>query len=128
MKNKTSNRLVLIIDGLCILLFLLFVSFIFVLPEEVQKKVLPAFAIINPFTSGAYVLGCGLLVTCIWGKGRIILSLGVVIAGCYMMIVLISLVAVMGMTSAVELLFFLPHVVIIVACLIVIYRRIARRE
>lgn len=126
MKNKVNDWIVLVIDGICILLFLLFISFIFVLPDETQEKVLPAFAIINPFTTGAYALGCGLLVTCVWGKGRTILSLGVVIAVCYMIIVLISLVAVMGMTSTVELLIYLPHVVIIIACLTIIYRRVVR--
>jgi len=126
MKNKVSDWIVLAIDGICILLFLLFISFIFVLPDEAQEKVLPAFAIINPFTTGDYALGCGLLVTCIWGKGRTILSLGAVIAVCYMIFVLISLVAVMGMTSTVELLIYLPHVVIIIACLTIIYRRVVR--
>lgn len=59
-----STRTVMIIDGICLTLFVLMGIYIFALPTAVQDMLMPAFIVINPFQTGAWIMGIGFLVTC----------------------------------------------------------------
>ena len=65
-----SMKAVKIIDAICIVIFVLMGVYIFVLPNATQDLLLPVFTIINPYKTGAWIMGIGFLVTCLWGKGR----------------------------------------------------------
>ena len=64
-----SMKAVKIIDAICIVIFVLMGVYIFVLPNATQDLLLPVFTIINPYKTGAWIMGIGFLVTCLWGKG-----------------------------------------------------------
>ena len=65
-----SMKAVKIIDIICIVIFVLMGVYIFALPEATQDLLLPVFTIINPYKTGAWIMGIGFLVTCLWGKGK----------------------------------------------------------
>lgn len=78
------------------------------------------YAIVNPFTIGAYILGVVVLIQYIMYDGWIIKGLLSIFYG---MVILISFIVMMGMTSAWELCIYLPHIVVIVLCGIVTHRK-----
>ena len=65
-----TMRAVKIIDVICIALFVFMGVFIFALPDATQNVLMPVFTIINPYKTGAWIMGIGFLVTCLWGKGK----------------------------------------------------------
>ena len=87
-----SMKAVKIIDAICIVIFVLMGVYIFVLPNATQDLLLPVFTIINPYKTGAWIMGIGFLVTCLWGKGRAGLVLGIVLLVCYLIMAFVSLV------------------------------------
>lgn len=113
----------MIIDGVCIALFALIIIYFFLLPDEMQTAFLPAFRILNPFCVGSWIIGLGLLDTCIWGEGRMGLLFGISMAFCYLVLLAISLVALIGVTTVKDLWIYAPHAVIIPACIAVVFRR-----
>ena len=117
-----STKAIMVIDGICIVLFMFMWIYMLVLPEGLQDQLMPVFTIVNPFRTGAWIMGIGFLVTCLWGKGRIGLGLGVVMLICYLIIASISVVGLMVMTSGFDLLWYLHPILIVIACIIVIRR------
>ena len=118
-----SMRTVKIIDAICIVIFVLMGVYIFALPNAAQDLLLPFFTIINPYKTGAWIMGIGFLVTCLWGKGRTSLVLGIVLLACYLITAFVSLVGLMVITSGLDLLWYLHPILIVIACIAAVCRR-----
>ena len=118
-----SMRTVKIIDIICIVIFVLMGVYIFALPEATQDLLLPVFTIINPYKTGAWIMGIGFLVTCLWGKGRTSLVLGIVLLACYLITAFVSLVGLMVITSGLDLLWYLHPILIVITCIAAVCRR-----
>ena len=118
-----TMRTVKIIDVICIALFVFMGVFIFALPDATQNVLMPVFTIINPYQTGAWIMGIGFLVTCLWGKGRTSLVLGIVLLACYLITAFVSLVGLMVITSGLDLLWYLHPILIVIACIAAVCRR-----
>ncbi len=116
-------RVVKIIDVICILAFLFMGVYIFALPDGFQDSLMPVFKIINPYQTGAWIMGIGFLVTCVWGKGRISVFLGIMLLACYLITAFVSLVGLMVVTSGTDLLWYLHPILIVFASVVAVYRR-----
>ena len=121
-------KMVKTIDGICIILFLFMGIYIFALSGKMQDLLMPVFEIINPYQTGPWIMGIGFLVTCIWGKGRTGLLLGIVMLICYLITAAVSVVGLMVVTSGWDLLWYLHPVLIIIAGIIVIRNRKKNRR
>ena len=118
-----SMKTVMIIDGICIVLFLFMWIYMLALSDGMQDQLMPVFTIINPFQTGAWIIGVGFLVTCLWGKGKSGLILGIVLLACYLITAFISLVGLMVITSGFDLLWYLHPILVVIACIAAIYRK-----
>ncbi len=118
-----SMKAVKIIDAICIVIFVLMGVYIFVLPNATQDLLLPVFTIINPYKTGAWIMGIGFLVTCLWGKGRAGLVLGIVLLACYLITAFISLFGLIVLTSGVDLLWYLHPIIVLIGCIVAIRRK-----
>lgn len=118
-----SMKAVKIIDAICIVIFVLMGVYIFVLPNATQDLLLPVFTIINPYKTGAWIMGIGFLVTCLWGKGKAGLVLGIVLLVCYLITAFVSLVGLMVVTTGLDLLWYLHPIPIIIGCIVAICRK-----
>ena len=116
-------RAVKVIDAICIILFVFMGIYIFALPEGAQDQIMPVFTIINPYQTGAWIMGIGFLVTCLWGKSRTGLVLGIVLLACYLITAFVSLVGLMVITSGLDLLWYLHPILVVISCIAAIYRR-----
>lgn len=123
-----NMKAVKIIDAICIVLFLLMGVYIFVLPESAQDLLMPVFIIINPYKTGAWIMGIGFLITCIRGEGRAGLILGFVLLACYLITAFISLVGLIVVTSGFDLLWYLHPIIIVFACIVAIRRKVKVRS
>ena len=115
-----SMKAVKIIDAICIVIFVLMGVYIFVLPNATQDLLLPVFTIINPYKTGAWIMGIGFLVTCLWGKGKAGLVLGVVLLACYLITAFVSLVGLMVVTTGFDLLWYLHPIPVVIGCIVAI--------
>ena len=118
-----TMKAVKMIDAICIALFVFMGIYIFTLPEGVQDNLMPVFTIINPYQTGAWIMGIGFLVTCLWGKGRTGLVLGIVLLACYLITACVSLVGLMVITIGLDLLWYLHPTLVVIASIAAIYRR-----
>ena len=118
-----SMKAVKIIDAICIVIFVLMGVYIFVLPNATQDLLLSVFTIINPYKTGAWIMGIGFLVTCLWGKGKAGLVLGVVLLVCYLITAFVSLVGLMVVTTGFDLLWYLHPIPVVIGCIVAIRRK-----
>ena len=118
-----TMKAVKMIDAICIALFVFMGIYIFTLPEGAQDNLMPVFTIINPYQTGAWIMGIGFLVTCLWGKGRTGLVLGIVLLACYLITACVSLVGLMVITIGLDLLWYLHPTLVVIASIAAIYRR-----
>ncbi len=117
-------KAVKIIDTICIVVFVLMGVYIFALPEVAQDSLLPVFTIINPYKTGAWIMGIGFLVTCSWGKDRTGVVLGIVLLICYLITAFVSLVGLMVVTRGLDLLWYLHPIPVVIGCIVAIRRKI----
>ena len=93
-------------------------------PDEGESVVLTAYsdfiAYINPFTIGAYLLGVVALLNLKYCQSKAY-RIGFFVSYCFLAVC--SLVAIMGMTYWWELFMYAPHVIIIVAAIMIMSRR-----
>ena len=122
-----SVKTVVIIDGICVILFLLMGIYIFALPLTVQDQLMPVFTVINPFRTGAWIMGIGFLVTCLWGKEKTGLFLGIIMMVCYLITAFVSLVGLMTVTTAYDLLWYLHPIPIVIGCVALLVRSMRKR-
>ncbi len=118
-----TMRTVKIIDTICIVIFVLMGVYIFALPEATQNHLLPVFTIINPYKTGAWIMGIGFLITCLWGKGRAGLAWRGVLLACYLITAFVSLVGLMVVTSGFDLLWYLHPIPVVIGCIAAIRRK-----
>lgn len=118
-----SMKAVKIIVAICIALFVFMGIYIFALPNGVQDMLMPVFTIVNPYKTGAWIMGIGFLITCIWGKGRTGPILGIVMLVCYIVTAFVSLVGLMVVTSGYDLLWYLHPVPVVIGCIVAIRRK-----
>ncbi|SFO29329.1 hypothetical protein SAMN05216515_12122 [Eubacterium pyruvativorans] len=118
-----SMKAVKVIDIICIVIFVLMGVYIFALPNAAQDFLLPVFTIINPYKTGAWIIGIGFLVTCLWGKGKAGLVLGVVLLVCYLITAFVSLVGLMVVTTGLDLLWYLHPILVVIGCIVAIRRK-----
>ena len=118
-----SMKAVKVIDIICIVIFVLMGVYIFALPEATQDLLLTVFTIINPYKTGAWIMGIGFLVTCLWGKGKAGLVLGVVLLVCYLITAFVSLVGLMVVTTGFDLLWYLHPIPVVIGCIVAIRRK-----
>ena len=118
-----SMKAVKVIDIICIVIFVLMGVYIFALPNAAQDLLLPFFTIINPYKTGAWIMGIGFLVTCLWGKGKAGLVLGVVLLACYLITAFVSLVGLMVVTTGFDLLWYLHPIPVVSGCIAAIRRK-----
>ena len=115
-----SMKAVKIIVAICIALFVFMGIYIFALPNGVQDMLMPVFTIVNPYKTGAWIMGIGFLITCIWEKERTGLILGIVMLVCYIVTAFVSLVGLMVVTSGYDLLWYLHPVPVVIGCIVAI--------
>ena len=123
-----SEKTVIVVDVICLMLFVLMGIYIFALPAAMQDQLMPLFIVINPFRTGAWIMGIGFLVTCLWGKAKIGLIWGLIMIACYLITAFISLVGLMTVATAYDLLWYLHPVPIVTGCAVVIYRSVKKRR
>jgi len=116
-----SMKALWIIDGLCIVLFLFIMAFVFVLPSQQQKPFLPLFSIL--YRTGAWIIGAGLVCTCLWGKGRLGLILGIIMLVFYLITTFVTLFGLMALTVEWELLWYIHPVLVIPGCIFALWSR-----
>lgn len=114
---------VMILDGICIVLFLFFMTFLFVLPDREQELLMPVFKILQPYRIGAWIMGIGLLVTCMWGRGKAGLILGLIMLFCYLITTFVTLFGLLALTSQWELLWYFHPILILPGCIITLRNR-----
>ncbi len=118
-----SMKAVKIIDIICIVLFVFMWVYIFALPDATQDSLMPVFNMINPYKTGAWIMGIGFLITCIWGEGKTGLILGIVLLVCYLITAFVSLVGLIVVTSGFDLLWYLHPILIVIGCIAAIRRK-----
>lgn len=123
-----SEKTVIVVDVICLMLFVLMGIYIFALPAAMQDQLMPLFIVINPFRTGAWIMGIGFLVTCLWGKAKIGLIWGLIMIACYLITAFISLVGLMTVATAYDLLWYLHPVLIVVGCAALLYRSVRKRR
>lgn len=93
-------------------------------PGEGESAVMHAYsgfiAYINPFTIGAYLLGAVALLNLKYCQSK---AYRIVFFLFYLIIVVCTLVAIMGMTNLWELIMYAPHLIIIVAAILIVSKR-----
>ena len=106
-----SMKAVKIIDTIGIILFILLIAIIFVLPDVQQDLLTSVFSII--YRCSAWITGAGLLVTCIWGKGKNGLVLGIIMLICYLISAFITMFGLIVLTYDWELLWYIHPILVI---------------
>lgn len=109
-KNKKTVGIIMMIVN--VLLFVYYCSLLFA-DVEIWTDM---YSIVNPFTTGAYILGAAVLIQYIMYDGWII---KVLLSAFYGIVILQSFVVMMGMTSIWEMCIYIPHLIVIILCGIV---------
>jgi len=116
-----SMKAIKIIDTIGIILFLLLIVYIFVLPDAQHDMLTLVFSII--YRCSAWITGAGLLITCIWGKGRNGLVLGIIMLICYLITAFITMFGLIVLTYEWELLWYIHPILVIPGSLIALLIR-----
>jgi hypothetical protein len=124
--DPMSMKAVKIIDTIGIILFIFLIAIIFVLPDVPQDLFILVFSII--YRCSAWIIGAGLLVTCIWGKGKSVLVLGFIMLICYLIAAFITMFGLIVLTSEWELLWYIHPMFIIPGCVIALWRRNSKKK
>ena len=122
-----SEKTVIVVDVICLMLFVLMGIYIFALPAAMQDQLMPLFIVINPFRTGAWIMGIGFLVTCLWGKAKIGLIWGLIMMASYLITAFVSLVGLMTVTTAYDLLWYLHPILIVIGCAALLVRSMRKR-
>lgn len=113
-KNQGTEMVWKAVSGICVFAAILyFIGFylwamdIFEGPAQGLKTL---YTKVNPFTLGAYFLGVSVLLFCAFYRNWVLKGILCIL---YILVVLFSLVAVMGMESAADFLIYAPHLLIV---------------
>lgn len=122
-----SVKTVIVVDVICLMVFVLMGIYVFALPAAMQDQLMSVFMVINPFRTGAWIMGIGFLVTCLWGKAKIGLIWGLIMMACYLITAFVSLVGLMTVTTAYDLLWYLHPILIVIGCAALLVRSMRKR-
>lgn len=121
-KHKKRMNIIMVIVNVLLLAY--YLSFNPILPagwllahEEIWNAI---YVVVNPFTTGACILGAIVLIQYVMYDSWIVKGLLSIFYG---MVILVSFIAIMGMTSVWELCIYIPHIAVIVLCVIVTCRK-----
>lgn len=113
-KNQGTEMVWKAVSGICVfaamLYFIGFYLWVMDIFEEQTQWLKSFYVNVNPYTFGAYFFGVSVLLFCAFYRNWV---LKVILCILYILIVLFSLAAVMGMESAADLLIYAPHLLII---------------
>ena len=123
MEKLKSMKAVKIVDGICIAVFLFMGVFMFTPSSGTQELLMPVFEILNPFRIGGWIMGAGFFFTCMRGRGRTGLLLGILMLVLYLITAFFSLFGLIALTSGWELLWYLHPVLLILGIAVLIWRR-----
>lgn len=107
------------VDVLAFLYVTVYFYWIFKSSTIYENELSSFFAAVNPMTYGTYILGIALILHCAVFKnmlGRVILWF------IYLSSVVVSLISIMGMTGWRDFIIFVPHPLIIIVTIIVMYK------
>ena len=125
-KNPEKNPVGITIIGIvCLLFFAAFIVYAFMDVPGLEGLLAPVFNVINPFTTGVYFMGCGLLLTLMYARGGAGATLGMVVAVCYLVMAAISLVALIIMHS---LSMYGPNVIIVIEGIVNVVQKGKRKR
>lgn len=125
-KNPEKNPVGITIIGIvCLLFFAAFIVYAFMDVPGLEGLLAPVFNVINPFTTGVYFMGCGLLLTLMYARGGAGATLGMVVAICYLVMAAISLVALINLHS---LSMYGPNVIIVIAGIVIMVQKGRRKR
>mgnify|MGYP000355916099 CR=1 FL=1 len=119
--QKISLRVIaVVLDLIMLLYYALYFYWMFGVTDMDAHPLTRVFVTINPMTWGTYFLGLAMLVHLmafknIFGRCLLILS--------YVLPVLVSLIAIMGMTGWSDLAIYLPHVAVIFIGVVIVRRQ-----
>ena len=116
-----SMKAVWLVDGLCTVLFIFIMAVIFVLPSPQQDFLLSIFSIL--YRTGAWIMGAGLVFTCLWGRGKPGLMLGIMMLIYYMITTFFTLFGLIVLTTEWELLWYIHPLIIIPGCILALWHR-----
>ena len=113
-KNPGKDLAGKVVSGICVFAAMLYFIGFYLWVTDIFKEQTQGLRLlyvnVNPFTFGAYFLGVSVLLFCASYRNRAVKA---VLCILYILIVLFSLAAVMGMESAANLLIYAPHLLII---------------
>ena len=112
--NKVIRVLSFVLDIVVLSYFVLYIYWMFAVKSMDTHPLTTVFTTVNPMTTGTYCLGVALVLH-IFSFQNILGRCLICIA--YIFSVVVSLIAVMGMTGWNDLLMYVPHVFIIIAAI-----------
>lgn len=116
-----TRKVVWFIDGICAVVFVFLMVFIFALSSQQQTSLAPLFSII--YRTGAWIIGAGLILTCLLGRGKSGSILGVIMLLFYLISTFLTLFGIMALTSGWELLWYIHPLLIIPGCFIALLNK-----
>ncbi len=126
MKDTEKNPIGITIIGIvCLLFFAAFIVYAFMDVPGLEGLLAPVFELINPFTTGAYFMGCGLLLTLMYARGNGGATLGLLVAVCYLIMAAVCLVALINLHS---LVMYGPNVLIVIAGIVIMVQKGKRKR
>lgn len=113
-KNQGTEKVWKAVSGICVfaamLYFIVFYLYVMDIFEEQTQWLRLLYVNVNPYTFGAYFFGVSVLLFCAFYRNWV---LKVILCILYILVVLFSLAAIMGMDSTADLLIYAPHLLII---------------
>ena len=114
-----------LIDAIVLLYFASYMYWIFAVLDTDNHLLSKLFVKVNPMTIGTYYMGISMILHLIAFKnpiGRCVICIP------YILSVIVSLIAVMGMTGWSDLIMYAPHIVIISVAITIIVKQIKRKR
>ena len=114
-----------LIDAIVLLYFASYMYWIFAVLDMDNHLLSKLFVKVNPMTIGTYYMGISMILHLIAFKnpiGRCVICIP------YILSVIVSLIAVMGMTGWSDLIMYAPHIVIISVAITIIVKQIKRKR
>lgn len=114
-----------LIDAIVLLYFASYMYWIFAVLDMDNHLLSKLFVKVNPMTIGTYCIGISMILHLIAFKnpiGRCVICIP------YILSVIVSLIAVMGMTGWSDLIMYAPHIVIISVAITIIVKQIKRKQ
>ena len=114
-----STKALWLIGGLCVVLHVFIMIFPFDFPAQEDQMLVSLFSIM--YHTGVWIIGAELVFSCLWGKGRPGLVLGVLMLLFYTVITFITMFGLMPLTNEWELLWYIHPLLVFPGCIFAIW-------